>query len=244
MDPTYLPTSEYARAMQTLRAGKSVFWWLILLSILVQVAAFVAVNFVGVLDATHQRAQAEPATAPAVLPAADQAPAAAENPAEQETHQAAEIEVLMPRPDRRAQIWEFSLHWSLAATKFLAFICALILVILGTYHVQLSLVGRLGGAAGFTRALMWALVLLALLTPWQQVFDRSFVSGALYNLTDLESQTRDIRWGVGLEAPTLWQQIIYYTRFLAFPIVAGLVALVVHSRLRQGYRSMVMIEPT
>ena len=240
MDAGYLPTSEYSRAMQTLRAGKSVFWWLILVSVLAQVAAFCAVVFFGTLDPMHR---------PVVvaLPA--------EGPAESAMDKAAEaIDAVaqIVQPDApsglpttqeelpQATTYHFALRWALAATKFLAFASGLILVVVVLYHLQVSLIGRLGGAAGFARAMMWSLVLLALLTPWQQVFDRSLVVGALYNLADLETGTKTVRAEWGAPQPSMWLQIVYFTRFLAYPIVTILVGIMVHSRLRQAYSAMVL----
>lgn len=235
MDPNYIPTSEYGRAMQTLRAGKNVFWWLIVLSVLVQIAAFALVRWGGVLDTAQSRVQY---SAAATHPAPGAAKADAPTDEAVATTGAQQVEVTVI--ERRGAIWEFWLDWALATTKFLAFVSALILTLLVGIHVPMSLVGRLGGAADFVRAIMWALVLLALLTPWQQVLQASVVRGALYSLGELQSHTRLIRPQWRVAEPSLWQQIIYYTRFLADPIIAGLVALVVQGRLRAGYQSMVL----
>lgn len=256
MDPSYLPTTEYSRAMQTLKAGRNAFWWLLVISILVQVAAFVLVNWAHVLDGAQERVRidiAAPATPSAATQAAE-APAglAGEVGAIEQTAQAAattqpatgamiDIYSVEP-PDKRARMWEFGLRWAMAATKFLAFVSALILAVLALVKVQISLVGRLGGAAALTRALMWSLVLLAMVTPWQQIFERSLVSGALYNLSDLVAQARTILWSQ--KAPGAWELVVYYARFLAYPVVTLLVALLVYGHWRQGYRSMVMTEPS
>ena len=55
--------SEFADAFRSTRAAKNIISWIIALAILVQLASFVLVDFVGVMDASDGRDPAERAVA-------------------------------------------------------------------------------------------------------------------------------------------------------------------------------------
>ena len=71
---------EFREAMGTVRAAKNIFWWIILLCALGQVAAFVCVRFIGVIDRAPEVLAMKappvktPATAPVPAPAATTRP--------------------------------------------------------------------------------------------------------------------------------------------------------------------------
>jgi hypothetical protein len=127
----------------------------------------------------------------------------------------------LPRTDK----WELALRWSLPITKFLAVVSAMLMTVAIMMAVALSLIGRLGGMAGLLAAFFWSTVLLAMVVPWQQVLPGSSLAcGALFNLGELAAGRA--QWG-GPEAT--WQQaLLYYGRFLAYPLAAMSVWLIVH----------------
>ena len=99
------------------------------------------------------------------------------------------------------------------------------------FLVELSLVGRLGGAAGFMRAFFLSLILLAMFVPWQQIIKGDFACGALFNLGQLEEARRELQ-GDKLS------QILHYARFIAYPSLALLVLIAVQIAFGKGYRKM------
>ena len=204
-------------AFKSVKAGKNWFMFFVALAILVQLAGFVLVNWVDVIDELHrpsglEAAATKPATQPAVEPEAVGA----------------------------ATMWKDILHWVFPAGKFLAFAGGALTVIALMLTLQLSMVGRLRGIASFTSAFLWSLILLAIVTPWQQVLGGSFAAGALYNLGELTEMTATVKPSWGPSGVQLLDQIIYYARFVAYPVLALLVWLAVMLKFADGYKESIV----
>ncbi len=206
---------EYYDAFRSVRCAKNLFWGLIAVALVVQLVSFVLVNFVGVLDGLYSGCCAS-------CPVATRGVNFADNSAQQ---------------------WRDVFYWVLPGSKFMALASAMLLSLTLLLAVKLSLVGRLGGIAGLISAFFWSLILLAIVTPWQQVIHGSFASGALYNLDELLLSTAKVRsaWGAKDVSALTW--IVFYARFLAFPVVAVLVWLDVASKFSRGYRNMNLPRP-
>ncbi len=213
MEPVRAPleNEEYPAALVTVRRAKNCLWWLIVLSLVVQMVAFVSVRYIGVID-----------DAPGIAPA--KASQVATAPAEVPDDKAAVT----------AWIWYRALQWALPATKFIATAAGVLLVLTMLTAVQLSLVGRTGGVAGFVSGFFWSLLLLVFLVPWQQIINSTYACGALYNLGDLIDQTRQIIWGA--KDVSLVKQIFYYDRFIGYPVFVLLMCLVVQTKFARGWR--------
>ena len=106
--------------------------------------------------------------------------------------------------------------------------------------VKVSLVGRLGGVAMLVSAFFWSLVLLAILVPWQYAFAESPFSGALFNYDDLYRFTREVKSSWGAVDVGMLILVFYHVRFLAYPILAVLIWLLVAMKFRRGCRRMVV----
>lgn len=213
MEPvrTPLENEEYHAALATVRRAKNCLWWLIVLSIIIQMAAFVSVRFVGVVDDTLQL----PGVAQAGHEQATTAPAEAAD-------------------DESAWIWRHMLKWALPITKFIALAAGVLLALTMLTAVQLSLVGRTGGAAGFVSAFFWSLLLLVFLIPWQQVIGSTYACGALYNLGDLIDWTARAVWNA--KDATMLTKIFYYDRFIGYPVFVILLCMVVQTKFVRGWR--------
>lgn len=193
-EPYRTSISEYAEAFDSVRLAKNIFWLLIAAAIVVQLASFVLVHFVGVTDNAGQFASTQPSSS--------------------------------------ATWWYHMLHWVMPAVKFIALVAGLLLMLTLIFAVKLSLLERMGGVAGLMSAFFWSLVLFAILVPWQDVLVDSFASGALYSLGDLTGS----RARLG-EAWT--DTVIFYARFVLYPVVTVLVWLVVQMKFARGYRAIV-----
>jgi len=199
---------EYRRALTTVRAARNVFGLLILLAVGIQLASLVLVRFVDVLDETPGAAT-RPAAEPATQPSAPASSAGA------------------------ARTWALALGWAMAAGKFTALAAGMLLVLTLMFAVKLALHGQTGGVAAFLSAFFWSLVLWVFLVPWQQALPGSTVlCGAMSNLGDLTKATaRATGPGAG------WSdQVFYYARFAAYPLLAGLLWLLVHVKYARGHR--------
>jgi hypothetical protein len=143
-----------------------------------------------------------------------------------------------PDSGTASQMWYDVLAWVLPATKFIGLAAGMLLVLTLMFAVKLSLLGRAGGVAGFISAFFWSLLLWVFLIPWQQVLHARVACGALYNLGDLVRQTRSVVWN-GQDVSWLLK-ILYYVRFLAYPVFVILLLLAVQARFARGYRRMTL----
>ena len=130
------------------------------------------------------------------------------------------------------------LNWGLATSKFAALAAAGMLALVVMFAVKLSLLGRIGGPAGFLGAFFWSLILLIVLFPWQGMLQSAIACGATFNLGQLTEMAGTVKGSWGAETPALVKQTFYYARFLGYPVLAILIALVVMARFARGYRPL------
>ncbi len=206
-------SSEYVEALRSTQTAKNLFWWAIAVAIVVQLGAYVLIRFVGAIDAAPQLA----------------------------SQITAETQYDQVTVDR-AEVWYDLLYWLLPGMKFLAVVSCTLLVLTLLLAVKLSLVGRLGGIAGFISAFFWSLILFVIVIPWQQVLHGAFVSGSLYSLEDLVRWTETVRAAWGAEDVSLVDHIFHYARFIAFPLMTLLVWFLVHIKFARGVTT-VMFPP-
>lgn len=203
-------------AFSSVKAAKNVFMWLIALAILLQLGGFVAVHFFGVLDPLYAKEAApEPASPSATQPAV----ASAEGSGDVLAETSREI-----------------LIYGLKVTKFFTFVLCLLAVLTLMFAAKLSLVGALGGMGGFVSAFFWSLILLAVLTPWENIVG-GFVPGAMHSFCEMRVAMISIRpeWGAG--SIELLDKIAFYARFIAYPAAALLIWLMVMLKFSKGYKA-------
>lgn len=211
--------TEFLDALRSTRRAKNVLMVLIMLALAVQMAAMVVVRFTGAMDGTTARARAV---------------AARGAPAAPVTTRPGTTQPATAPAEPSANAWERLFGWLLPAMKFLALAAGLLLVLTIMFAVKIALHGRTGGTAGFISAFYWSLVLLLPLVPWQQVMPGSSVlAGALYNLGDLARATARVSWGA--EASFLGH-VMYFVRFLVYPVVTFALMGVVCSKFTRGWR--------
>lgn len=126
--------------------------------------------------------------------------------------------------------WGQLMHWVLPTSKFLGFVSATLLALTMLFAVKIALLGRRAGLATMISAFFWSLILLACLTPWQQVLQGSYASGALYNLDEMR------HWN--LKDSTVINQVLFFGRFLAYPAVSLLAAVIVAGKFAIASRAV------
>jgi hypothetical protein len=216
----------FTLALGSIRAGKNWMLVLIVLSLLVQLAGFIAVRFGGVIDVPSAAAQlrgrqplSEAVVAPATRPA--DAPAA--------TRPAVEI---APGAEEASDWWYLVLLWALPGTRFLAMAMAILLTLTLLMATDVALVGRYGGVAGFVGAFFWSLLLLVVLIPWQLILTGSeYVCGACSGLSGLILHTDALP-----DDPSgNWFEVVYYyARFNGLPVLALALLLIVQLKFGRG----------
>ena len=203
--------SEFASAIKPVKTARCLFLLLILVGLLVQAAGFVLLEFTDLMDTPSAAAEGEKSAS--TLPA--------------ETTPATSKE--------QSRTLRYAFRWILPITKFLALVCGVLVVISLMFSAALSLLGQGQGSRGLLSAFCWSLVLLAMVFPWQRVFQSSLACGALYNLGELTKWYDSIHTGQG----DLMKKIFYFARFLGYPGLTLLVWIVVLVKSGGGYSRLV-----
>lgn len=122
------------------------------------------------------------------------------------------------------------LIWCFPVTKLMALFCAAMLVIILMFSTALSLLGGGKGVYGLVSGFFWSLILLALVSPWQEILKGALFTGALYNLDELAA------WASQLgNSATRWTQMMFFARFLGYPAITLAVLALVQAKFAGGY---------
>ena len=137
-----------------------------------------------------------------------------------------------------AQAWLQLLRFTMSGTMFITPILGALLVLTYLFAVKLVLLGRLDGLCALLSTFYWSLFLLALLVPWQRMFNSTLVCGMPADLEELIRWTGRYKrsWRGG--NPPFWGQIAYFARFLAYPILVLTVWIVTQLKFARGYGQM------
>jgi hypothetical protein len=202
---------DYAGAMRTISAARGLFLLLLVVSLLLQVGIYCISRWTNVLAPTPL-AEQEIAS-----PSAD----TASGTVDLEEVSSPEFGMIYYAVELVMPLAEFVGQVSCGA---------LVLCYLLAANVALS--GRLGGVRGTVSAFFWMVVLLALLFPWDrwlgdlrgqvQIPGVYFTFDEVTNLPD--------------EFPNLTAEVVHYVRFLGYPLLAFIIALVGDRRYAKGYR--------
>jgi hypothetical protein len=127
------------------------------------------------------------------------------------------------------------IFWGLALTKLAALILSVLLMMTFMFAAQVSLVGQLGATAGFLSAFCWSMFIVVLLVPWQQV-GSAMACGATFNFGQWLAQARVVRANWGAAQQDIGATVVYYIRFLLYPIVTLVIVMIAGARFGAGYR--------
>lgn len=111
---------------------------------------------------------------------------------------------------------------------FLARLTTLMLVVVYLISIHVCLAGRLGGANDSIVAFVWAVLLLLLLIPWHRWMGGQTRMNVFYSLSSLVDAQNSM-------GDSLAAQLQHYVRFLLFPFLALLTAVVADIRFGRSY---------
>jgi hypothetical protein len=119
---------------------------------------------------------------------------------------------------------------------FAGVVVPLVLAVNLWFIVSVMLVGRLLGVSRLVSAFFWCILLLVLLFPWQAfLMNQTFTSnefkipGVLYTWSELAVRGRLHPQGISLA-------ILYWARFVGWPILAIVIVVIVQHQSRTGLR--------
>jgi hypothetical protein len=93
------------------------------------------------------------------------------------------------------------------------------------------LMGRLIGVSKVLSAFIWSIVVTVLMFPWQALLASTEmkIPGVLFNWTELVARAKFQPAGFG-------QEILFWARFVGWPVVGLFLVFVIHSQSRRGLR--------
>jgi hypothetical protein len=196
-------------ALRMVRAAGVLFLILVIAALAVQIGLYCAVRFGGVLAGLpgSPACPAAPATAPTAPPAGAETAACAET-------WGPVIEILAPM------------------CRIVGLVAACLLALTYFIGMNVCLAGRLGGATGTTSAFFWSMLLVGLLFPWQRLLPPggAWTWGVFCDFAELQQVA-------ALKPMGLVDNILHYARYLGYPGLAILVALLAGLRFGSGYRT-------
>jgi len=137
--------------------------------------------------------------------------------------------------------WRAGLSLALSLSKYTAPVLAGLLAVSLLVALNVVLVGRLGAGAGIIGAFFWAVILLAILVPWQNVFAARDAMGALYGLDELRAWAWPLRpawWPEGAAEIPLVEKVGAAARVFGYPVLALLVLIVLQVKFARSCRQM------
>lgn len=207
------------RAMGLLASGRTWLIFVTTLALLFQVGLFVAANWADVL---HKRVA--PADTNAAVPqeGGDATPAA--EPAGNF------LQNLWP-----AETWRQIMEIGLPIAGVVALAATIILVPLTMMGVLVNLVGRLPALSATISAFYWSLTTLVLMLPWGRLLGSVFAEKVPW----VFSSYKEIEAAVTTVTDPATAQGQVWLRFLAWPVLALLAALICGSRFGNAYWQVV-----
>lgn len=198
---------EFLGGLNSLRRAKNVLCLLFALAVLLQIAAFVLVNWINVIDLAPQVS---------LLIKGD-----------------GEVGLY---GFTNASVWYDALMWGLPFARIVAVVCAVLIVVMMMFASALSLIGGQGGIKYFFNAFFWSLLLLGAVLPWQMIIRGSLVAGVMYNLGELICWSQNSIEPWASQGVSAWRLVPYYARFLAYPILTLMIWIVVQVKFAGGFR--------
>jgi hypothetical protein len=223
MVDTLATAADYADAMMTARKAKNALFFLLLLILLIQLAVFIVGAFTDALFPTsnetipaasvHAEAAA-PSTAPATAPVSVSTGRGA-------------VQV-----SASSSLLRDGLRYLTGLCDFLGVGLSIVLAMVLLIITGIMLVGRLIGVSRVTSALIWSLILIVLLFPWQAFLDRiTFkIPGVLYTWDEL---VRDVHF-MSDSSRSMAELVLKWARFIGFPVLALLILSAVQVKSRRG----------
>jgi hypothetical protein len=136
------------------------------------------------------------------------------------------------------------LKYAVGFTDFMGVVLPIVLIADLWLIVSVMLLGRLLGISRVVAAFLWCVLLLALLFPWQAfLMNQTFTStefkipGVLYTWSELVVRAR-------VHPSTAMLSLLYWARFVGWPVVATLLLLAIQHHSRVGLRSALGPVPT
>ncbi len=249
------PYGDYGVALRTLRSGRNFLGYVLFFSVMLQVVGFILMRF------TTQPYRASnpvvlikhaPGHGPAGLsetPGAafmragvpeslDVFPAANAEGQSIENYQSSRL-VMGEKAGRRLNLrrqWRESYYLIAPITQLLGLLASGSQAIIIFVTLLVILVAQAPGVANMTRSLIWSVILLFMVFPWQYVLPGFPIPGVLYGWHELHNTLALAFLPPPGHGISFDQRILIVGRYVLWPVLALVVMLVTAERFRAGVR--------
>ena len=130
--------------------------------------------------------------------------------------------------------WVQGIRYATAVINFLGIALVIVLSLVLLLVVKIMLVGRLIGVSRVTSAYIWCIILAVLLFPWQTFLTSHGagvdfqIPGVLFTWADLQQSS--------FQTTNMSESVLKWTRFVAYPVFAILLLLLVQGGSSRGIR--------
>lgn len=199
---------DYAAALSTIRAGRSVFLLVLILSFVLNIGVYCAARW-GKLIGPVDEGQTS-------------------------RHVATEYDSPSTQPTTAgtSAILSGTARLGLPLVEFLGPVCCALLALCYLLATNVFLVGGLGGVRGSVSAFFWILALMAFLFPWGRWFGEASgvpqIPGVYLSFDELLTMPSSFR--------DRTHEILHHIRHLGYPVLALMALLIADRRFASGYR--------
>ncbi|HEY8668911.1 MAG TPA: hypothetical protein VIL86_19845 [Tepidisphaeraceae bacterium] len=231
MAPSAIATAaDYADAMMSARRAKNWLFLILLIVLLLQLSLFFTIRYSNKVLVT-----APAPLTPAVSASVDIKPGP--------TSRASEVEFATPGPSAAAAApavaesnTDLLLEYLVGLTDFLGVTLSAILAAVLLLILLIMLVGRLIGVSRVTSAFIWCLIFGVLLFPWQAYLNWPSLSAAGFKIPGVLFTWSELATSARFHDLRLTETILKWSRFVAFPVVAVILLLVIQAKSSRGVR--------
>lgn len=227
-------SADFAEALLTARRAKGWLVALLLVMILLQITLFFLVRFKVISPSPT-------ATTPAAAPVVSTLPPTTQpDDDDDETTLAAPAPTIsQPTTDTRPSVRQKMLQYLVGLTTFLGIVLMIVLDIVLLLIINIMLLGRLIGISRVMSSFIWAVLLTALLFPWQAFLNNQGLTeleapfkipGVLYTWNELKIAREQFA------SPDNNVLVLKWSRFVAFPVAAVVLLLMVHAKSKRGMK--------
>lgn len=223
------PTAEsFIQALKVVRFFAVILFWIVLVVVLAQLAAFILTEWAGLLGTAEASAR-EP---PAELSEGESTPDVPEEAAGEEA------DTLPPPPVREPEAqssgWFEGASGALAPMRIAGIIACVLLWVTLFLFLQISLLGRLGGIKQLTLSVFLMLLFLASALPWSALLD-GVGTGSLFPFAELARARVDRLGG------SAYVVALFYLRYLGLSVLSLLLLLSAWVNFSRGYEEAVLL---
>ncbi len=131
------------------------------------------------------------------------------------------------------------LFWAFMVSKLLAMFSGCILVLILTFTSLFVIVGGGTGTKNFISTFLWSLLILVLVSPWQNILQGCLLNGALYSIAELQAAIVQLQPIAGEEIKLSFiQGVEFFSRFIGYPAVTIIVVILMLIKYSQGFKQL------